>query len=150
MLTEGKMGLTTTRGVLLLACAASFLGSWFLPVMQDVPGWMAFRYAFSTLWPYGPSGSTETEDAIPQVASALTNVAFVIMFVLVLRGKVRRPSLLFRVSILCFVMNLYWFVELLRDGSLKDLLIGYYLWMVAFALLVFIAWRLNRAGSAPL
>ena len=130
--------------------AVCFLASWFLPVMKDVPGWMAFRYAFAPLWPYGPPGSTETEDAIPQVASALTNVAFVIMFVMVLRGKVRRPSLLFRVSILCFVMNLYWFVELARDGSLKDLLAGYYVWMAAFVLMIFIAWRLNRAGSAPL
>jgi hypothetical protein len=145
------MNLTRTRLTLLLACAAvCFLASWFLPVMQDVPGWMAFRYALAPLWPYGPSGSTETEDAIPQVASALTNVGFVIMFVLALRGKVRRPSLLFRVAILCFVMNLYWFVELLRDGSLKDLLIGYYVWLAAFALMIFIAWRLNRAGSTPL
>jgi hypothetical protein len=143
------MSVSTLRVIAPLA-AVCFLASWFLPVMQDVPGWMAFRYAFSPLWPYGPSGSTETEDAIPQVASALTNVAFVIMLILVLRGKVRRPSLLFRVSILCFVMNLYWFVELLRDGSLKDLLVGYYVWMVAFALMIFIAWRLNRAGSAPL
>lgn len=144
------MSLTRTRLTLPLACAAvCFLASWFLPVMQDVPGWMAFRYAFAPLWPYGP-GSTETEDAIPQVASALTNVAFVLMFVLVLRGKVRRPSLLFRVAILCFLMNLYWFMELLRDGSLKDLLISYYVWLAAFALMIFIAWRLNRAGSTPL
>jgi hypothetical protein len=143
------MSISALRSLAPLA-AVCFLASWFLPVMQDVPGWMAFRYALSPLWPYGPPGSTETEDAIPQVASALTNVAFVIMFILVLRGKVRRPGLLFRVSILCFLMNLYWFVELARDGSLKDLLVGYYAWMVAFALMIFIAWRLNRAGSAPL
>jgi hypothetical protein len=143
------MSISTLRSLAPLA-AVCFLASWFLPVLQDVPGWMAFRYAFAPLWPYGPSGSTETEDAIPQVASALTNVAFVIMFVLVLREKVRRPSLLFRVSILCFVMNLYWFVELLRDHSLHDLKVGYYVWLAAFALMIFTAWRLNRAGSTPL
>ena len=29
--------------------AALFTASWFLPVLEDVPGWMAFRYALAPL-----------------------------------------------------------------------------------------------------
>lgn len=137
------------RNLCLLA-AACFLASWFLPVGSEVPGWMAFRYALSPLWPYGHTGPADVEDAIPQVASALTNVVFVIMFVMVIQRAVRRPSLFFRVAIICFVANLYWFVQLLRDGSLHDLLIGYYVWVLAFALMLVIGWLLMRSRSTPL
>ena len=33
-------------------------------------------------------------------------------------------------------MDLYWLVEALRAGEAASLLIGYYVWLVAFALLV--------------
>jgi hypothetical protein len=137
------------RNLCLLA-AACFLASWFLPVGAEVPGWMAFRYAMSPLWPYGDTSPADVEDAIPQVASALTNVVFPIMFVMAMRGTVRRPSLFFRVAIICFVANLYWFVQLWRDGSLRDLLIGYYVWVLGFALMMIIGWRLMRPRSTPL
>jgi len=29
--------------------AALFTASWFLPVLDDLPGWMAFRYALAPL-----------------------------------------------------------------------------------------------------
>lgn len=143
------MSAASIRNLALLA-AACFLASWFLPVMTDVPGWMAFRYAFSSVWPFGPDNSLPAEEAVPQVASALTNGAFVVMFIMIMRRRVPRPKMLFQVSVLCFAMNLYWFVQLARDGSLGDLLAGYYVWMVAFALLVFIAWQLWRGRSAAL
>ena len=130
--------------------AACFLASWFLTAVPDVPGWMAFRYALAPLWPYGQASARGAEEIVPQVASALTNVVFVIMFVMVSLGKVRRPGLFFRVTIICFVMNLYWFVQFARDGSLDDLRIGYYVWLAAFALLMWMAWKLMRTRSAPL
>jgi hypothetical protein len=125
-----------------------FLASWFLPAAAEVPGWMAFRYAFAPVWPYQSSESQAVADAAPQVLSALTNVAFVVMVVQLLAGKVTRPGLYFRVTIACFVLNLYWLVQMLRDGSARDLWIGYYVWLIAFALLVIIGWMLMR-GARP-
>lgn len=131
--------------------AACFLASWFLPAAADIPGWMAFRYALSPLWPYAQSAPQGAENAIPQVASALTNIAFVVMFAMIMTDKVRRPGLFFRFTIICFVFDLYWFAQMLRDGSLHDLWIGYYVWLAAFALLMLIGWKLMRAPrSAPL
>jgi len=126
---------------------AGFLAAWFLPAVSEVPGWMAFRYGMSALWPYQGTSTAEFEDAVPQVLSALTNVAFVVMFGLLVANKIKRPGLYFRVAIACFIMDLYWFVQFLRDGSAGDLLVGYYLWLVAFALLILIGWMLMRAGK---
>jgi hypothetical protein len=135
--------------ILCWLAAACFLASWFLPVLSAVPGWMAFRYALSPLWPYGEASTQGAEDSIPQVASALTNVAFVMMFIMVLSQKVLRPSLFFRFTIIFFVIDLYWFVQFWRDGSLGDLWVGYYIWLAAFALMVLIGWMLLRGRRVP-
>ena len=39
--------------LLIWTASAAFAASWFMPVLEDVPGWMAFRYALSPLLPYG-------------------------------------------------------------------------------------------------
>jgi len=129
--------------------AACFVAAWFLPAAADVPGWAAFRYALSPLWPYHTAEARAVEDAAPQVLSALTNVAFVVMFALLVAGKVRRPGLFLRVGVACFALNLYWLVEVARHGSMRDLWIGYYAWQAAFALLAFIGWRLVRTSPRP-
>jgi hypothetical protein len=126
--------------------AACFAAAWFLPVAADAPGWMAFRYAFSPVWPYESAAPQSVDDAVPQVLSALTNVAFVVMFAQVITERVRRPGLFFRVAIACFVLDLYWFVQMIREGSVRDLQVGYYTWLAAFALLVLAGWRLMRAA----
>jgi hypothetical protein len=126
--------------------AACFIGGWFLPAAQDVPGWMAFRYAFSPLWPYGSGPAGDVEDAAPQVLSALTNVAFIVLFALLALGRISRPGLFFRVALACFVLDLYWFVQTLRDGTVHDLRIGYYVWLVSFALMTLIGWIQMRSA----
>jgi hypothetical protein len=117
----------------------AFASSWFLPVLDDVPGWMAFRYALAPLVPFRDAGSTHWEDNAPQVLSALTNVVFVVLFALWASKRSPRPGLFVRIAIACFVLNLYWFVSAARDNSVKDLLFGYYLWVAAFALLLAVA-----------
>jgi heme/copper-type cytochrome/quinol oxidase subunit 4 len=128
--------------------AACFLAAWFLPAAADVPGWMAFRYAFSPVWRYGTAEPQGGEDAVAQVLSALTNVAFVVMFARLVRGTVNRPGLFLRVAIACFVLDLYWFVQLLRDGAAHELWIGYYVWLAAFALLGVVGWMLMRSARS--
>jgi hypothetical protein len=135
--------------ILSWSAAACFVAAWFLPVASDMPGWMAFRYAFSPVWPYGSSVPGIIEDAIPQVLSALTNVVFVVMFAQLAADKVTRAGLWFRVAIACFVLDLYWLVQMLRDGSAHELWIGYYVWLAAFGLHVLIGGLLMRRGRNP-
>ena len=128
--------------VLAWSAAAAFVVSWFLPVIQDVPGWMAFRYALAPLIPYrsaGTAGTAGWEDTVPQVMSALTNVVFVILFVLWAVKQSPRPGLHVRITLACLLMNLYWLVTAWREDELASLLPGYYLWLGAFALFAAVA-----------
>jgi hypothetical protein len=123
--------------ILVWTAAAAFLMSWFLPVLDDVPGWMAFRYALAPLIPYRDAGNLARDDNVPQVLSALTNVVFVILFGLWQARQMFRPGLLVRVTLACVLLNLYWFVMAWRDGQgLSSLKAGYYVWLLAFALLL--------------
>jgi hypothetical protein len=119
--------------------ALAFAASWFLPVLVDVPGWMAFRYALAPLLPYHGSSEAAWVDAAPQVMSALTNVVFVILFVLWQIKQSPRPGMFVRIALACLLLNLYWFVSAWRDQNLEDLLVGYYVWLAAFALLLAVA-----------
>jgi len=114
--------------------AAAWLASWFLPVIDGYPGWAAFRAALEG--PFRESFPIQAEDSVPQIASALTNVAFVGMFALLIRNRVVRAGLFLRVAIICLIVNFYWLVQMLRAGETAGLLFGYYLWLAAFALLV--------------
>jgi hypothetical protein len=123
--------------------------SWLLPVVDDINGWQAFRYAVSSLWPYQGHQSNEVDDAVPHVLSAMTNVAFIILVAHVELGRVTRPGLFLRVAIACLVLDLYWVVQLLRDGSAGDLQPGYYAWLAAFALLVVSGVSIHRTSRTP-
>jgi hypothetical protein len=100
---------------------------------------MAFRYALAPLVPYSAAGELTWDDAVPQVLSALTNVVFIILFALWVTKQRVRPGLFVRITIACFLLNLYWFVKAVREQGLKDLLVGYYVWLAAFALLLAVA-----------
>jgi hypothetical protein len=145
--------LTKLTKILAWTAAAAFAASWFLPVLQDVPGWMAFRYSLAPLVPFRDAGSIAWDDSAPQVLSALTNVAFMILFALWVSKQTVRPGLFVRLTIACFVMNLYWFVKAWRENGLADLLIGYYVWLGAFALLLamaaVIAYASRRTSTTP-
>jgi hypothetical protein len=126
--------------------ALAFAASWFLPVLVGVPGWMAFRYALAPLLPYHDSPVAAWVDAAPQVMSALTNFVFVILFVLWQLKQSPRPGMFVRIALACLLLNLYWFVSAWRDHNLKDLLVGYYVWLAAFALLLAVAGIISYAS----
>jgi hypothetical protein len=100
---------------------------------------MAFRYALAPLVPFGDPGELTWEDSIPHVLSALTNVVFVILWGLWAAKQTVRPGLFVRITLACFLLNLYWFVKASREHDLNDLLVGYYVWLAAFALLLGVA-----------
>ena len=131
------------------AAAALWLASWLLPVVDDVNGWQAFRYALSSLWPYRGHESSELDDAAPHVLSAFTNVVFIILAAHVELGRVTRPGTFLRVGVACLILNLYWLVQLVRDGSAGALQSGYYAWLAAFALLVVSGVLIHRTSRTP-
>jgi hypothetical protein len=73
---------------------------------------------------------------VPQVLSALTNVAFAVLFTLWIRDRITWPTMFLKVALACLLLNLYWVVEMLRAGERTGLLVGYYVWLLAFALLL--------------
>jgi hypothetical protein len=130
---------TKLTNVLVWTAGAAFAASWFMPVLADVPGWMAFRYALAPLVPYSSAADQAWDDAVPHVLSALTNVVFIVLFALWVTKQTIRPGLFVRIALACFLLNLYWFVTAWREQGLADLLVGYYVWMAAFALMLAVA-----------
>jgi hypothetical protein len=146
---------TKWTNALAWTAATLFVAAWFLPVLADVPGWMAFRFALAPIVPYHDAPETPWDDAAPQAMSALTNVVFVILFVLWATRQTPRPGMFVRMTLACFLINLYWFVNAWRENAVKELLAGYYVWVAAFALLLAVAIliavvsrRAARAGSS--
>jgi hypothetical protein len=117
------------------SAACCWLAAWFLPVMDDCNGWNAFVAALTGPFRGGLLRAAG-EDAVPQVLSALTNVVFVVLFAHWLRRAITWPSMFLKVALACLVLDLYWLVQMLRAGEYRGLMIGYYVWLAAFALLV--------------
>jgi hypothetical protein len=144
---------TKLANYLVWTAGAAFAASWFMPVLTDIPGWMAFRYALAPLVPYGDAADLAWDDSVPQALSALSNGVFIILFALWVTKQTVRPGLFVRITLVCFVLNLYWFVKAFRDHHLQDLLIGYYVWLAAFALLLgvaaFIAFAGRQTSTTP-
>ncbi len=114
--------------------AACWLVSWFLPVVDGYPGWAAFYSALTG--PFRSDFPVRGDDSVPQVLSALTNLAFGVLLTQWALGQVSRPSMFLKIALACLLCNLYWLVAAFRAGEQGSLLKGYYLWLVAFVLLV--------------
>jgi len=125
---------TKIEGWLAWAAALCWIAAWFLPVIEDYSGWAAFRAALGG--PFRDPFPVGGEEAVPQVLSALTNVVFALMFVTWLRARLSQPVLFLKIAIACLLLNCYWLVQMLRAGKASGLLVGYYVWLAAFALLV--------------
>jgi len=130
------MGILTAR-MLAAGAVLCWTASWFLPVIEHYSGWAAFRAALAG--PFNEGYPGRGQESIPQLLSALTNVAFVIMIHGWYRRRVRNPAMFLKVAIACLVINLYWPVQMIRAGVRDGLLIGFYAWLAAFALLLALA-----------
>jgi hypothetical protein len=116
---------------------------------------MAFRYALAPLVPFRDrdGSSIDWEDSVPQLMSALTNVVFIILLALWAARQGPRPALFVRIALACLLLDLYWFVSAWREDAVADLLVGYYVWVAAFALLLtlasLIAFADRRTSKTP-
>ena len=142
------MGSVLNRRVFLPVLAAAFwLASWFLPVVDHNAGWQAFVAALSHS--FEMAGGRSWDDAAPQLMSALTNVVFIALFVPLWRGRVEKPALFTKIALACFIINLYWLVQAVRAGEAGGLRIGYYAWLLAFALLIVSGVSVHRTSRTP-
>jgi hypothetical protein len=128
--------MTRTRVILLLAAVANALG-WALPVIEDFRGFHAFRVALSPLWPYEDFRIDGVWLILLSVSSALTNALFVVAALLLLAGRASARVLLW-VAAAATLLNLHWVITMENDRD--DLEIGYFIWIVSFALLALAAY----------
>ncbi len=131
-----SLRVTRTVVVLILAVIANALG-WVLPVVDDYRGWNAFRVGLSPIWPYEPFHIEAWHLILLSVSSALTNGVFVIVAALLLKGGVSARALLW-VAAAATLLNLHWVITM--EDSRDDLTIGYFIWVVSFALLALAAY----------
>ena len=130
------------RATLLAAVVANVLG-WVLTAAMDVRGWTAFTMALSPLWSFDEFADEPVWFLILIVASALTNVLFIVLAGLMLRG--RKPKAVLSASAAATLLNLHWVITLEADR--RYLASGYFIWVCSFALLALAAFLAVR--SAP-
>jgi len=124
--------MNASRGALLLAVAANVWG-WFGPVVDDNRGWQAFRVALSPLWPYEQFRIEPGLLWVLSVASALTNVLFVILAVLLVLGPERRAKAVLWGAAAATLLNLHWPISMGEERA--QLENGYFIWVCSFAFL---------------
>ena len=139
-----SLPVTRTVVVLILAGVANALG-WVLPVVDDYRGWNAFRVGLSPIWPYEQFHIEAWYLIVLSVSSALTNGLFVVVAALLLKGGVSARVLLW-VAAAATLLNLHWVITM--EDSRDDLTIGYFIWVVSFALLALAAY-LSLPPRAP-
>lgn len=126
------------RIVLLLAAIANALG-WALPVIDKYRGWQAFRVALSPVWPYERFHVDAASLKVLSVASASTNVLFVVVAVWLAAaaraGRGARIALWLAAA--ATLLNLHWPISM--GDSANGLRAGYFVWTVSFALLTLAA-----------
>ena len=126
------------RATLLAAIVANVLG-WVLPAAMDVRGWEAFTLAVSPLWSDDFAGESVWL-LILMVASALTNVLFIALAGLLLRG--RNAKAVLWAAAAAAVLDLHWVITLEADR--RYLASGYFIWVCSFALLALSAFLALR------
>jgi hypothetical protein len=130
------------RPRVLIASAWLFhAAAWFVPVVKGgvtlpmgVPGWEAFRVAFSVVWPVAGTNFDAWYDAVLATVSAVTTLLFIFGSpLIVLRGSRSLWRESAWAAATAFVINAHWYVLFGSDRS--DLRIGYFLWWLSFGLL---------------
>ena len=130
------------RPQLLISCAwLLHAAAWLLPVdkygvklPKGLPGWEAFRFASSAVWPIEGSKFDAWYYAVPATVSAVTTLLFIFGSPwVVLRGSLSLWRASAWAAATAFIVNAHWYVLYGSDRS--ELRIGYFLWWLSFVLL---------------
>jgi hypothetical protein len=127
------------RAALLAAVVANVLG-WVLTAAMDVRGWQAFVLALSPLWSFEDFAEEPVWFSLLIVSSALTNVLFIALAAMLLRG--RKPKAVLWTAAAATLLDLHWVVTLEADR--RYLASGYFIWVASFALLALAAFLALR------
>ncbi|MFA6961538.1 MAG: hypothetical protein WC205_12355 [Opitutaceae bacterium] len=117
---------------LLFLAGAIFAVSFFLPAYSGSTGYACFNFCLELI----PKFPTESLFKwLYYSAFVLTNITFVVMFGLWLL-RVNRLKTRFIISSVAFFHVLSWFFINIRREDIGTLQVGYYLWLLAYALLL--------------
>jgi hypothetical protein len=128
--------MNASRIVLLAAVVANVAG-WLLPVVDDYVGWHAFRVALSPLWPFEQFRIEPGLLLVLSVASALTNLLFVVLAALLVLDAERRGKAVLWAAAGATLLNLHWPISMGEQRA--ELELGYFVWVCSFALLALAA-----------
>lgn len=131
--------------------AILYVVSWCVPVIETHGdllagrswGWQAFLFAISPL--LGNDMDGHPLQLVWMVSSALTNLVLVAALGLLFWRTDRLPSALPRVLVGAALMNAGW---LLLPNMLRDLRVGFYLWLCAFVVGAAAALRQDTVAAA--
>jgi hypothetical protein len=129
------------RATLLAAFVAHVLG-WLLPVARGYHGWHAFRIALSPLWPYENFSIEPGILLVLSVASALTNVLFIALAILLVLREGRARAILWAAAG-ATLLNLHWPISMGDERRVLEG--GYFVWVCSFVLLALAAFLALRA-----
>jgi hypothetical protein len=139
---------------ILIAAIVTYLLAWPLPSLvvsidsplglstEVVRGWQATRWALSPLWPGGEGIDAGLPLTLLIAASGLSNVVFMVAAAMAWRSHGVPRALAWAVWGAVLV-NLQWLVYARAD--VRELRIGYYLWVCSFVLLAIALGRHKRA-----
>jgi len=129
------------RITLLAAIVANVLG-WVLRAYSEERGWSAFVFALSPLWDHSSFRGQSVALLAFIVASALTNVLFVVLAALLALRNARHARLALWSAAGATLLNLYW--PILLEPARARLESGYFIWVTSFALLALAAFLVLR------
>ncbi len=117
---------------LLFVAGAAFIISYFLPAYSGSKGLECFKFCWSLLWKYPGESPLKW---LYYSGFVLTNIAFVIVFTLGLaRSGFYKTR--FIVTAVAFFHVLSWLLVNVRKEDITSIQAGYYLWLVAYVLLL--------------
>ena len=128
----------------LFAAIVAHLMGWLLPAVYNEAGWRAFRAALSPLWPYEGFKLDPGLLLVLSVASALSNLLFVVLAVVLVVREDRARIALF-VSAAATLLNLHWPISMGDERRLLEA--GYFVWVCSFALLALSAFFALRSAD---
>lgn len=132
--------MSASRLALFAAIVANVMG-WILPAVYNEPGWRAFRAALSPLWPYEGFRIDPGLLLVLSVASALTNLLFVVLVVTLLLRE-NRARLVLWAAAAATLLNLHWPFSMGDERRLLEN--GFFVWVSSFALLALAAFLALR------
>ena len=116
-----------------LAAIVAHVVGWLTPVVRDYVGWQAFRVALSPLWPFEQFQIQPGPLLVLSVASALTNLLFVVLAVVLVTQPARRARAALWAAAAATLLNLHWPISMGAESD--ELRAGYFIWISSFALL---------------